>query len=158
MEDFVEDIDVLNECLMNDVQDTYDVSLDLTGISMEIVGIGCLESYLCAQVYFQNVFVAMELLVVKECSVRRRLTRRGSKGLSAFVLLWMVLTVLVLSARDTSVTSCTALLPLVETDVEVALVGLLAALRVFDMYLVSVQLVYTLTVGGSLVVDCNDVF
>ena len=54
---------------MNDVQDTCDMSLDLTGISMEIVGIGCLESYLCAQVYLQNVFARMELLVVEECSV-----------------------------------------------------------------------------------------
>ena len=141
VEDFVEDEDFLNECLMNEVQDTCDMSLDLTGISMEIVGIGCLESYLCAQVYLQNVFARMERLVFKECSGRRRVTRRGSKGLSAFVFLWMVLTVVVLLARDTWVTSCTALLPLVETDVEGALVGLLAALRAFEVYLGSVQLV-----------------
>ena len=55
----------------------------------------------------------------------------------------MGLTVLMLVDRDTSVTSCTALLPLVETDVEVALVGLLAALRAFEVYLGFVQLVYT---------------
>jgi hypothetical protein len=119
---------------VNEVHDTYDVSLDWTGISMEIVGIGCLESYLCAQVYLQNVFVAMERMVVKECSARRRLTRRGSKGVSAFVFLWMGLAVVTLVDGATSVTSCTELLPLVETDVEVALVGLLAALRAFEVY------------------------
>ena len=115
---------------------------------MEIVGFGCLESYLCAQVYLQNVSAMMELLVGDDVRPRRRLTRRGSKGLSAFVFLWMGLTVVMLVTRDTSVTSCTALLPLVETDVEVALVGLLAALRTFDVYFGFVQLVYILRKCG----------
>ena len=123
---------------------------------MEIVDSSCLESYLCAQVYLQNVSARMELLVVEECWLRRRLTRRGSKGVNAFVFLWMVLDVLWLSTRDTWVTRYTAyvFLPLVDMDVELALVGLLAAVHVFE---VCVGFVQWCTVFGSLVVKCNDV-
>jgi hypothetical protein len=138
---------VVNECPMKDVQDDYNISLRFTELSTDIVSGHCddsdvsvnvAKSHLCAEVYLQIVG-AMELPVDDGCRVRRRLTRRGSKRVSAFIFLWMVVTVVMLSTCDTGVTSYTAYVFLPEMDVVLELVGLRANVHVFDWCFVSVQ-------------------
>src|SRR5688572_16494160 len=63
------------------------------------------ESQECAHVYFQNMD-SSNLLAGDERGLLGSYTRRDSRNVSGCTFLWMVLTVVVLAARGTSVTSC----------------------------------------------------
>ena len=98
-----------DECtrVINDSGSRVDIGLTELSRDSADIGVNCAESQVCEKVYFRDVS-ATELLVAEERQPRQPFRRTGSRRGTAFVALWMTMTVLALSTHDTSVMTCTA--------------------------------------------------